>query len=80
MTRDEYLVRAREFQPRGEELPQARLTDESVAEIRSAMRQREALRGHIREVLSNEALARRYSVSVRAIERISQRETWAHVG
>lgn len=79
LQRAEYLVRARELAPRGRALPQARLSDDAVADIRSAARQREALRQHIRDNLSNEALARRLGVHVRTIEKALSAETWGHV-
>ena len=70
MTRDEYMIRQHEFQPRGMQLPQS---------IRSAAKQREALRKHIRERLSNEALARDLGVHRRTIEKVLAHETWGHV-
>lgn len=79
MPRDEYLARARELAPRGQALPQSRLSDEDVADIRSAARQREALRKHIRDNLSNEALAKRLGVHVRTVEKVLSLETWGHV-
>lgn len=79
MKRTEYLVRAREFQPRGSELAHAKLTEDDIQTIRSAVRQREALRKHIREFISNEALARRFGVHLRTIEKVVQRDTWSHI-
>lgn len=79
MERREYLQRARELAPRGQDLPQAKLLDLDVVAIRSAVKQREALRKHIRDSLSNEALAKQFGVSLRAIERITANETWGHV-
>jgi transcriptional regulator GlxA family with amidase domain len=79
MERGEYLSRAREFAKRGQELPQTKLLDLDVAAIRSAQRQRQNLLKHIRENLSNEALAKQFNVSVRTIERITAYETWSHV-
>ena len=78
-TRDEYLLAASTFARRGEELPQSKLTAELVAEIRSARRQREALRKHIAENLSNEALAKKLGVHVRTIEKAITNETWSHL-
>ena len=77
--RQEYTLRASEFQPRGEELPQAKLSDEDVLAIRSSQKQRENLRRHIETNLSNKALAKTYGISERAIERILARETWVHL-
>ena len=79
LSRDEYLQRARELAPRGQALPQSKLLDLDVVTIRSAARQRESLRKHIRDNLSNEALAKQFGVHVRTIEKIVQFESWGHV-
>lgn len=79
MTRDEYLIRQHEFQPRGMALPQSKLTPLEVEAIRSAAKQREALRKHIREKLSNDAIAREFCVHVRTVEKVLSRESWGHV-
>ena len=79
LDRAEYLLRAREFAPRGQDLPQTKLLDLEVAAIRSAVRQREKLRQHIADNLSNRALAQQYGVSLRTIERLTQHETWSHI-
>lgn len=79
LTRDEYLLRAREFALRGQDLPQTKLLDLDVVAIKSAARQRENLRQYIRDNLSNEALARQYGVHVRTIEKALQHHTWSHI-
>ncbi len=79
LTRDEYLLRAREFALRGQDLPQTKLLDLEVAAIRSSVRQRENLRKYIDENLTNKALAKQYGVSLRTIERLTQHETWSHI-
>lgn len=79
MERGEYLSRAREKARRGQELPQAKLLDVDVITIRSAAKQRENLRKYIRENLSNDALAQKFGVHIRTIEKIVQFETWSHV-
>lgn len=79
MTRDEYLLRVREYCRRGQDLPQAKLLDIDVTSIRSAARQREALRKHIADNLSNEALAKTYGTHVRNIEKIIRREAWSNL-
>ena len=79
MERGEYLSRARELAPRGQDLPQAKLLELDVAAIRSAARQRESLRQHIRKNLSNEALAKQFGVHIRTIEKVLQYESWSHV-
>jgi len=75
LSRDEYRNRAASFATRGQDLPQTKLLDLDVIEIRSAKRQREQLLKHIREHLSNEALAKRHGVHVRTIEKAIARET-----
>jgi len=79
MNRDEWQQRARELAPRGERLPQAKLTDGAVLEIRAAQHEREKQRRRIADELSNEALARRFGVHVRTVEKVLQRDTWAHL-
>lgn len=79
MTRDEYQSRRTEFALRGQELGQSKLNDQDVIAIRSAAKQRENLRKHITENLSNAALARKFSVHERNIEKILTRETWSHI-
>lgn len=79
LDRDEYLLRARELAPRGQALPQSKLQEDGVEAIRSAARQRENLRQHIRDNLSNEALARKFGVHVRTIEKVLSAESWSHV-
>lgn len=78
-TREQYLLAASTFAARGNELPHSKLTPELVAEIRSARKQRESLREHIRQNLSNEALAKRLGVHVRTIEKAITNETWSHL-
>ena len=80
LERGEYLPRAREWARRGQGLPHARLSEEDIEEIRSAVVQRESLRNHIRQTLSNAALANRFGVHPRTIEKVVQRETWIHIG
>ena len=79
MSRDEYQSRRTEFAPRGQELPQAKLLDIDVLTIRSAAKQRESLRKHIKDNLSNESLAKQFGMHVRNIEKIVKRESWGHV-
>ena len=79
LERDEYLARTHELCARGQDLPQSKLLDMDVISIRSAARQRESLRKHIAENLSNAALAKIYGTHERTIEKILTRETWSHV-
>ena len=77
--RQEYLIRAKEFAARGEDLPQSKLCNEAITAIRNAKLLREQLRSNITATLSNEALAIKYNVTARTIERILSNETWVHV-
>lgn len=77
--RDEWEQRRTEFCARGQDLPQSKLLDLDVIAIRSAKKQREALLKHIRENLSNAALARQFGVNERTIEKAVARETWNHL-
>lgn len=79
MERGEYQSRARSMALRGQDLGQSKLNDDLIKEIRSAATQRENLRKHIRENLSNDALAKRYGVHVRTIEKVQQYESWSHI-
>lgn len=79
LERSEYLSRARSMALRGQELPQTKLLDIDVVSIRSAARQREALRKHIKENLSNEALAKQFGVHIRTIEKVLQYNSWSHI-
>lgn len=79
LSREEYLSRRTEFAPRGQELPQTKLLDMDIIDIRSAHRQRIKLLDYIRNNLSNEALAKKHGVHVRSIEKIVSYETWGHV-
>jgi hypothetical protein len=75
MDRATYLTRARELAPRGAALPQTKLSADDAAEIRNAVRLREIARAAIVREYSNAALAARFGVSVRAVERVLMRET-----
>lgn len=79
MDRREWKARARELAARGQELPQSKLLDIDVVSIRSSVRQREALLQHIRDNLSNAALAKQHGVHVNSITRVVQYGTWSHI-
>ena len=70
--RDAWLADVHSEAKRGEQLPQARLTAQQVREIRAA---------HVRFCQHNgaPALARRYGVHRRTVEKILAFESWAHV-
>lgn len=73
--RDTWQRDAGQYVARGQELPQTKLLDLDVIDIRSAARQREKLLQYIRDHLSNAALARRHGVHIRTIEKALSRET-----
>ena len=77
--RDTWLRDAAQYAPRGQDLPQTKLLDLDVIEIRSAQRQRKALLEHIKKNLSNEALAKKHGISVRAVEKVLSRETHSNI-
>lgn len=79
MPRHEWSIRAKELATRGQDLTQSKLLDLDVISIRSAARQREALRKHIADNLSNKALAKLYGTHERNIEKILTRQTWSHL-
>lgn len=79
LERAEYLSRARSMALRGQDLPQTKLLDLDIVSIRSAAKQRENLRKHIKNNLSNEALAKQYGVHVRTIEKCLAYETGSHI-
>lgn len=79
MTRQEYLQRSTEFAARGQDLPQAKLLDMDVINIRSAKRQRDKLLAYIRKHLSNAALCNQYGIHPRTLEKVLARETWSHL-
>lgn len=78
ITRDEYTGRAEEYAPRGESLPQSKLTDDDVRLILASVEERERLKEEARQ-LSNKSLADKFGVHYRTIERLVQGHTWSHV-
>lgn len=62
---------------RGSELPHTKLTEAQVLEIMEAVDLRARLRERANS-LSNKALAKKYGVHFRTIERVVQGETWVY--
>lgn len=79
MERHDYLQSATANAKRGQELPQTKLLDIDVVTIRSAARQRESLTKHIRENLTNSALAKQFNVHIRTIEKVMSYETHGEI-
>jgi len=63
---------------RGTDHPLSKLTDDDVRLIRECVAERERLREEARR-LSNEALAEKFGVHHRTIERVTQCRGWIHV-
>lgn len=63
---------------RGSDLPQAILTDEDVQLIRQAQAERNRLRAQAAQ-LSNRALAEKFGVHHRTIDRITSGHGWTHI-
>lgn len=63
---------------RGEELPQSKLTKADVQLILECVAERERLRKEANK-LSNSALAEKFDVHPRTIDRVTQRRGWFHV-
>lgn len=68
MTRSEYLSKARTFAARGEQLAQARLSEDKVRWIRRNP-----------EGLTFRQMANRLGVHHRTVEKVRYGETWGHV-
>ena len=79
LDRETYLQRAREFCKRGFDLPQTKIPPLAVVAIRKAARDREEMRRKITEEMSNTALAKKWGVHQRTIEKILRYETAAHI-
>ena len=63
---------------RGVELPQSKLTDDDVRNIRALVEYREKVKRELAG-LTNAALAEKFDIHTRSIEKIVARETWGHV-
>lgn len=79
LERQEYVLRARELARRGMEISHTKLTPLDVTAIRSAVAERERLREHIVENLTNKALAKKFGVHIRTIDRITTYSNWVSV-
>lgn len=78
-TRRRYVQAAIYQAKRGEDLTHSKLTAGQVAEIRAAKVQRETMLETIRNNLGNAALAKRFGVHIRTIEKALSQETWRHI-
>ena len=64
---------------RGTDLPQSKLTDEDVRLARQLHEYKQAEIKRLNETLSIKALAEKFDVSERAMERALNRANWGHV-
>ena len=72
MTRPEYIERAFELARRGQQIRHAKLTEESVRQIRREYR-------YGCRVSGAPAIAKRMGLHRRTVEKVLCGETWAHV-
>lgn len=79
MTRDEYLIRQHEFQARGTAVPSAKLDDAKVRAAREEYERAQYAIRYIQQHYSVAGLARKYGVSVGAMEKVLNYSTWRHV-
>ena len=79
MTKEEWQLSRGEFAARGFDLPQTKIPTGGIIAIREAAVKRKQMRDEITAKLSNEALARKWNVHVRTIEKIISKETGRHV-
>ena len=79
LDRHSYLQGARANSLRGQELGQSKLNDDAIKAIREASKERNRLRQLINDTLSNQALALKYKVHERTIEKVLSYETWGHI-
>ena len=63
---------------RGSDLPQAKLDESDVLLIRQIVEERERTKQKLRHV-TNAAIARKFGVHIRTIDRIATGESWGHV-
>lgn len=75
MNRFEYEQRSREIAVRGERLPQSKLTDEMVKQIREGHQQ---AREHYAQWTAK-GIAKRLGLHYRTVEKVLSYETWRHV-
>ena len=75
----EYRQRQREFQPRGDALPQSKLDEASVKAAREEYERARAAIAYIQQNYSIAGLARKYGVSPGAMEKALNYSTWGHV-
>lgn len=79
MNRDEYLVNPSPYAKCGFDLPQTKIPENGIRAIRAAVETRIRLRAEINEKYSNAALAKKFNVHPRTIEKIISFETGRHV-
>jgi hypothetical protein len=79
VNRREYLSRSLELAPRGNSLPQAKLSDTAVRKAREMHTKAMFAKAYIDANFSVAGLARKFNVSKSAMEKALSGETWSHV-
>lgn len=64
---------------RGADLPQSKLTEDQVKEMRSLYQEYRETIKKLNDEFSARGLANRYGMHVRTIEKIISGETWSHI-
>ena len=64
---------------RGQDMPNAKLTDLDVIDIRSRYRQRLSLEKYISENVSQVRVAAMYGITLTTLRKIQQYEIWRHL-
>ena len=63
---------------RGEDLPQSKLTNDDIRLIRGLVEHRDRLKAELKN-LTNKAIADKFCVHFRTIDRITSYENWTHI-
>ncbi len=63
---------------RGSQLPWAKLDEAKVADIIAIIERRDALKAELRE-MTNAAIAKRYGVHIKTIDKVISGVSWGHV-
>jgi hypothetical protein len=64
---------------RGEDLPQSKVTEEDVRQMRELYEAGKAAYARWRDTYTVAAIARKWDISQAAADKILRRETWSHV-
>lgn len=79
MVRSEYVANARLIARRGSECGQSKLDEATVAMIKRQHARKQRLVRKLHDMYGIEAIAKRFGVHARTIEKVLQRDSWIHV-